>query len=262
MARSFWEGKTVVITGASSGIGEVLSNRIGTSGASVVLMARSKGKLESIAKKLGPKAEAIGLDVSDEDAVQAAFERILRKHGSIDMLINNAGFGVFQSVTEMSSETFQRMMDVNYFGMIHCTKAALPSMLKRRSGHIVNVASIAGKFATGKSAGYSATKHAVLGFTNALRQELHGTGVYVTAVNPGPARTAFFDRADPQGGYVQRVQWMMVEPEEVARAILKGIRRRKAEVNVPVWLGAASAFGQVMPSGLVQWIASRWLRFK
>lgn len=262
MSSQDWEGKTVVVTGASSGIGEVLSNAIGSAGATVVLIARSKEKLENLAKKLGPKAEACALDVSDREAVQAVFERILRKHGSIDMLINNAGFGAFQAVADSSAETLRRMMDVNYFGMVHCTQAVLPSMLERGSGHIVNVASIAGKFATAKSAGYSASKHAVLGFSNALRQELHGTGVYVTAVNPGPVRTAFFDLADPEGSYVKNVQWMMVEPDQVVRAVLRGIRKRKAEVNVPRWLGAAAAFGQVMPSGLVQRVASRFLNLK
>src|SRR5690606_13325587 len=111
---------------------------------------------------------------------------------------------------------------------------------ERGSGAIVNIASIAGKMATAKSAAYSATKHAVLGFTNALRQELHGTGVRVMAVNPGPVATGFFDVADPGGEYANRVSRFMVTPERVARAALDGLARGKAEVNVPSWLGAAA----------------------
>lgn len=231
-------------------------------GANVALAARSESKLHTLAEELGPRASVWVLDVAEEESVQQVFTRMLERYGAVDILINNAGFGSFETVAESSTATLRRMMDVNYFGMVHCTKRVLPGMLERGSGHIVNVASVAGKFATAKSAGYSATKHAVLGFTNALRQELSGTGVTATAVNPGPVETAFFEIADPEGGYVNSVRSLMVTPERVAREMVNGILRRKAEVNVPGWLGAAAGFGQALPVGLVHRFAARFLKLK
>ena len=251
-----------MITGASSGIGETVSRMVHRLGANVALAARSADKLEAIAHDLGARTCAWVLDVSDEAAVGEVFRQIRERFGPVDVLINNAGFGSFEPVSEANSAILRGMMDVNYFGMVHCTRAVLTDMLARRSGHIVNVASVAGKFATAKSAGYSATKHAVLGFTNALRQELHGSGVHVTAVNPGPVQTAFFEIADPEGGYVNNVRSIMVSPERVAQAMIRGIEKRKAEVNVPGWLGAAAGIGQLLPAGLVNGFASRFLRLK
>lgn len=255
-------GRTAVVTGASSGIGAAVARRLHGLGARVALAARSRDKLEALASELGPRAFAIELDVADEASVRAAFAAIREQAGEIDLLVNNAGFGLFETVAETSVDSLRRMMDVNYFGVALCTKEALPGMLARRSGHIVNVASIAGKLGTAKSAGYAATKHAVLGFTNALRQELHGTGVRVTAVNPGPVRTAFFDVADPEGGYVRNVRRWMVTPERVADALVGGMQRGKAEVNVPGWFGVAASVGQALPVSLVNAVAARFLKLK
>ncbi|MCI3919962.1 SDR family oxidoreductase [Paenibacillus sp. TRM 82003] len=260
--QSSLAGRTAVITGASSGIGTAVARRLHGMGAQVALAARSLDKLDALAAELGARAIAIELDVSDEASVRAAFEAVRERCGEVDLLVNNAGFGRFETVAESSVESLRQMMDVNYFGVALCTKAVLPSMLARRSGHIVNVASIAGKLGTAKSAGYSATKHAVLGFTNALRQELHGTGVRVTAVNPGPVRTAFFDIADPSGGYVRNVNRMMVTPERVADALVAGALRGKAEVSVPGWFGFAASAGQALPVSLVNAIAVRFLKLK
>jgi len=262
MTHRKYEGKLAVVTGASGGIGAALAKALYERGANVVLAARSIDKLEAFAAELGPRAAAIPLDVGDEDGVRRAFDDIRASFGAVDLLANNAGFGRFETVLDAPADSFERMMNVNYFGLVRCTRAVLPDMLARRDGVIVNVASIAGKTATAKSAGYSATKHAVLGFTNALRQELHGTGVRVMAVNPGPVRTAFFDIADPEGSYVSGVKSMMVTPERVARETLAGLDRGKAEVNVPGWLGAAAKVSQALPIGLVNAFSVRFLKLK
>jgi short-subunit dehydrogenase len=256
-------GKVAVITGASSGIGAEVARLLHAHGAIVILAARSLDKLEALAAELGEsRAMAAQLDVSDDSAVFTLFQQLYERYGKIDILINNAGFGWFEPVIAATGESLRRMMDVNYFGVTNCTRAVLPFMLGRGAGHIVNVASIAGKMGTAKSAGYSATKHAVLGFTNALRQELHGTGITVTAVNPGPVKTAFFDIADPDGGYVRNVQAMMVTPERVARSLVRGITRRKPEVNVPSWLGWAANVNHVLPVSLVNAFAAKFLKLK
>ena len=123
----------------------------------------------------------------------------------------------------------------------------MPSFLARGGGHIVNVASIAGKIGTPKSTGYTASKHAVLGLSNALRLELAGTGVAVTAINPGPIDTPFFALADPDGTYVNNVRWFMLKPEKVASRIVKAIESRKAEVDLPLAAAAGVKLYQLFP---------------
>lgn len=257
-----YHGKTAVVTGASGGIGAAIAAMLIERGANVMLGARSTEKLERVAAALGPRAAAQPLDVGNPDSVARFFAAARETFGDIDVLVNNAGFGKFELVSEADFDSFQQQMNVNYFGLVRCTKTVLPHMLERANGAIVNIASVAGKMGTAKSAGYSATKHAVLGFTNALRQEIYGSGVHVMAVNPGPVSTGFFDIADPGGGYVNNVRRMMVTPEKVARATLAGLASGKAEVSVPGWLGAAAAASQLLPAGLVNGFAARFLKLK
>jgi short-subunit dehydrogenase len=255
------KGKIIAITGASSGIGEVMAREFANAGAVPVLLARSIDKLEAIAKTLPGKQAFYRMDVRSDEQVTETVRQIAETFGRIDVWINNAGYGVFEKLQDASMDTLQDMMDVNYLGTARCTKAVLPFMLSAGAGHIVNVASMAGKIGTPKATAYSATKHAVLGFTNSLRMELAGTGIQVTAVNPGPIATSFFDRADPTGAYVANVKAFMLKPERVARAIVDAVRTGKAEVNLPY----SAAFGvkllQLFP-GLLGGIALRMLSKK
>ncbi|WP_138495208.1 SDR family NAD(P)-dependent oxidoreductase [Paenibacillus pinistramenti] len=237
----------IVITGASSGIGAEMARQLSRQGAFVILAARSQDKLERVAADLPGAFDVVRLDVSSEDSVAEAFRYISETHGSVDCLINNAGFGRFKPFAETELDEFEAMMDVNYMGTVRCTKAVLPGMLAARKGHIVNIASIAGKLGTAKSSAYSASKHAVLGFTNALRQELKGTGVAVSAVNPGPIDTPFFEGADPDGSYVKNVGWFMMKPEKVAKAVVQVIERRKAEIDLPWAAGLGTKLYQLFP---------------
>ncbi|WP_128103408.1 MULTISPECIES: SDR family oxidoreductase [Paenibacillus] len=234
--------QVVFITGASSGIGALCAQMLIEEGAIPILAARSRDKLEEIGASLNGQHELLTLDVTNDEQVQAAISNMLEKYGRIDILLNNAGYGTFAAMTDMTVQEFDEMMDVNYMGIVRCTKAVLPHMLKRGTGQIVNVASMAGKIGTAKSASYTATKHAVLGFSNALRQELRKTGITVTTINPGPIDTPFFHRADPSGNYVNNVRWMMLKPEDVAGHMVQAMKKRKEEVNLPrmasvgIWL--------------------------
>ncbi|MCM3175079.1 SDR family oxidoreductase [Paenibacillus sp. MER 99-2] len=234
--------QVVFITGASSGIGALCAQMLIEEGAIPILAARSRDKLEEIGASLNGQHELLTLDVTNDEQVQAAISNMLEKYGRIDILLNNAGYGTFAAMTDMTVQEFDEMMDVNYMGIVRCTKAVLPHMLKHGTGQIVNVASMAGKIGTAKSASYTATKHAVLGFSNALRQELRKTGITVTTINPGPIDTPFFHRADPSGNYVNNVRWMMLKPEDVAGHMVQAMKKRKEEVNLPrmasvgIWL--------------------------
>ncbi|MDR6724931.1 short-subunit dehydrogenase [Paenibacillus amylolyticus] len=239
--------QVVFITGASSGIGALCAQMLIEEGAIPILAARSRDKLEEIGASLNGQHELLTLDVTNDEQVQAAISNMLEKYGRIDILLNNAGYGKFAAMTDMTVREFDEMMDVNYMGIVRCTKAVLPHMLKRGTGQIVNVASMAGKIGTAKSASYTATKHAVLGFSNALRQELRKTGVKVTTINPGPIDTPFFHRADPSGNYVNNVRWMMLKPEDVARHMVQAMKKRKEEVNLPRMASAGIWLYQLFP---------------
>jgi short-subunit dehydrogenase len=221
-------------------------------GAIVVGIARSEEKLQQTAKFMQGKHEWIVTDISSSEQVFLATRQIIDAYGKIDILINNAGYGVFENFSETKLETMEQMMDVNYMGTVRFTKAVLPYMLEANSGHIVNIASLAGKIGTAKSSGYSASKHAVLGFTNSLRQELKATNINITAVNPGPIDTPFFDRADPSGDYVNKMKLHLLRPEQVGQAVLRAIIKRKMEINIPVLFGLAAKFILVFP-----WISNK-----
>ncbi|WP_256760315.1 SDR family oxidoreductase [Cohnella sp. WQ 127256] len=227
------KNKVVLITGASSGIGALVAKLLSEKGAIPVLTARSRDKMLELSASIRGEHAVYEMDVTSEQQVQEVISQVQARYGKIDVLLNNAGYGEFISFKEASLDHFQGMMDVNYMGTVRCTHAVLPFMLQLGQGHIVNVASIAGKMATAKSTGYSASKHAVLGLTNALRQELRGSGVRVSAVNPGPIDTPFFDRADPNGNYIRNIRWFMMSPDKVARAIVSVIERRKPELDLP-----------------------------
>jgi short-subunit dehydrogenase len=240
-------GKIVLITGASSGIGALVAQMLAEQGAIPVLTARSKDKMLELSASIHGEHAVYEMDVTSEVQVREVVSQVQARYGKIDVLLNNAGFGEFVSFVDASLDHFQQMMDVNYMGTVRCTHAVLPHMIQIRNGHIVNVASIAGKLATAKSTGYSATKHAVLGLTNALRQELRGTGVTVSALNPGPIDTPFFNRADPEGTYVRNIRWFMMSPDKVARAILSVIERRIPELDLPWTASAGVKIMQLFP---------------
>ncbi|QJC51377.1 SDR family oxidoreductase [Paenibacillus albicereus] len=252
--------KIVVLTGASSGIGALTAGHLARAGALPVLCGRNEERLRQAAAAGGGSAVRV-LDVTDDRSVEEAFRSVLEEFGRIDVLINNAGFGLFKRFDETPLEEFRSMMETNYMGIVRCTQAALPAMKKQGRGHIINVASIAGKLATPKSSGYSASKHAVLGLTNALRQELAGSGIAVSAVNPGPINTPFFDQADPDGDYARNIGWIMMKPDRVARRIAGLVERPRDELDLPWLLAAGTRLYQLFP-GIASRIAGPMLNKK
>nr|WP_236016956.1 SDR family oxidoreductase [Siminovitchia thermophila] len=249
------KGKTVVITGASGGLGEKIAHLCAASGARPVLLARNQEKLAQVARQIGDGQHVdclpIVCDLSRQEEIPSVFQEILQETGGIDILVNNAGYGVFAEAGEVSLADLQGMFSVNVVGLIACTTEVIPVMKERRSGHIINIASQAGKLATPKSSVYSATKHAVLGYTNSLRMELADFGVFVTAVNPGPMATNFFDIADPGGSYVENVGRFILSTDKVAQKIVAAMMTRRREINMPGWMNAGSLAYTLFP-GLVE----------
>ncbi|MGZ4778468.1 MAG: SDR family NAD(P)-dependent oxidoreductase [Thermoanaerobaculia bacterium] len=211
-------GKTVVITGASSGIGRATAVEAAKRGARVVIAARRAAELDEVAERcraLGAECVTVVADVSRrEDCL-----RLIEQAGAVDVLINNAGFAVFDSIAGARPEDLRAMMDTNYFGAVWCTQAVLPSMIERRRGAIVNVASIAGVMGYAQMGGYCATKFALTGFTEALRDEVIGRGIRVALVCPGTTETSFFVSADRAKIPAASRLVPGISPERAARAI-------------------------------------------
>jgi short-subunit dehydrogenase len=246
------KGKNIVITGASGGIGAEVAKLCAAQGANLVLLARNIEKLQQLQHDLEEQHHVtivvFKLDVSDTEKVKQIFTEIFEAMKYVDILVNNAGFGVFRAAHEATIEEIKGMFNVNVVGLMACTSMVLPSMREKRSGHIINIASQAGKIATPKSSVYSATKHAVLGYSNALRMELADDNVYVTTVNPGPIATNFFAIADEKGTYVKNVQRFMLQPEYVAKKIVNAMLDRPREVNLPRWMNMGSIIYTLFPA--------------
>ncbi|KMY50689.1 SDR family NAD(P)-dependent oxidoreductase [Peribacillus loiseleuriae] len=244
--------KCVVITGASGGIGKEIAKKAAEQGARVVLLARNTDKLEELRNELnnqyGDVAYAYTLDVSDMKKIVNVFTDIYAHIGEIDVLVNNAGYGTFKEVDETDTEEIQAMFRVNVIGLMACTKMVVPAMKRRKSGHIINVASMAGKIATPKSTLYSSTKFAVIGYSNALRLELMRDGIRVTTVNPGPIQTNFFDIADESGTYVKNIEKFILQPAYVADKIVAAMLTKKREINLPRFMNAISKMHTLFPN--------------
>nr|WP_246627969.1 SDR family oxidoreductase [Paenibacillus oenotherae] len=250
-----------MITGAASGIGAETAKLLAARGAIPVLTGRNERKLQESAASIKTAHGCYKLDVTDSAEAAAVMAQVVERFGRIDVLLNNAGYGLFEPFAESSIEQFEQMMDTNYMGIVRCTKAVLPIMKRQGGGHIINVASMAGKLSTPKSSGYAATKHAVLGLTNALRPELAPLGITVSAVNPGPIDTPFLHTADPEGSYANKVRGYMLQPKQVAEAIIKVIQRRTAEVDLPLSASIGIRIYGLFPR-LADRVASRWLHRK
>ncbi|WP_412990149.1 SDR family NAD(P)-dependent oxidoreductase [Pediococcus siamensis] len=232
--------KLVLITGASSGLGELVAYEMAERGANVVLCARNVTALRKVAEKCKSlsqgNAYVVKLDVSDPKAIDQQLGHVLRDFGPVDVLVNSAGFGIFEPFQTMPMEKVEAMFRVNVLGLMYVTRRIAQQMITRNRGQIFNIASVAGKIATPKSTAYSATKFAIIGFSNALRLELRPLGIQVTTVNPGPMATNFFKQADPSGNYFESVKLLALSPQKVARQISEAVGRRRREINAPLYM--------------------------
>ena len=191
-------GKVWFITGASTGFGRVLTEYLLAHGANVVATARKPDSLEPLTAKYGANLQVLALDVTKQQQVDDAVADALARFEHIDVLVNNAGYGVNGAIEEVSEEEFLPMFETNVFGLFRMTKALLPQFRKQRSGNIVNLSSIGGLIGGAGWGYYNATKFAVEGFSEALAAEMAPLGVHVTIVEPGPFRTDFLGRSGQQ----------------------------------------------------------------
>ncbi len=251
--------KVVLITGASSGFGEDAARLFAKEGCKVVLAARRLDRLQALAEKIeqdGGEATAVPVDVAERDEIELMVQSALDVYGQIDILFNNAGFGRLDWLENLDpARDIETQIEVNLLGVIQVTRAVLPHMLKQRSGHIINMSSVAGLIAVPTYAIYASTKFGVRGFTDALRRELLPLGVKVSGIYPAFARTEFSQHSRPASSNRPRLgslRRFTMSSEYVAQQVVKLAKHPRRMVVVPWWYRIFIGFDAFLP-GVVDW---------
>ncbi len=238
LGQSMRPTRVAWITGGGTGIGRALCVQLCRQGYSVLISGRRQEFLTQTARDIDEEQGAgrilaLAGDVRNAEFVKHAAQIVGQRYGNIDLLINNAGVNTFHTLQDTPPDEFVESFTINCLSAILCTKAVLPDMLLRRSGTVVNVSSFAGKWASAKSSAYSVSKYALTGFTDSIRQELHGSGVHVMGVYPGFVRTPMLkDRMAPHS-VLERIS---TSPESMAAAILRGMKRKTRDVYHPFYV--------------------------
>lgn len=245
--RRSLNGKVVAITGGARGIGKATAEALERLGCRVAIGDVDLALAEQTAAGLGGGSVALPLDVSDRESFEAFLDDAERRLGPLDVLINNAGIMPVTPFVEESEESFLRQIDINLVGVINGTQLAMRRMIPRNSGHIVNIASQAGKISAPGIATYTATKHAVVGLSESVRAELHGRAVEISCVMPTVVNTEL------TAGVGQK--WVKpVEATDVAAAIVETLQVPRFDVFVPKSNGALIRAAALMPRSAAEWI--------
>ena len=262
---SKFANQVVVVTGASSGIGRAVALAFARRGANTVLVARREDKLQEVSGTIhaeGGQATVIPADVSAVEQVQDMVEKATKRFGRVDVLVNNAGSSSVGAIDDPHFEADTKtMMAVDFFGTVHCTQAVLPVMRKQGKGHIVNMSSVVGLKAFPRFAGYSACMHAVTAFSDALRQELNGSGIHVSTIHPALTETPLLQHVDLADLPPPFRNMTPISPESVADAVVRAVQNRRRRVVVP-WqprlLLSADALSPWLGDWIVKLLPKSW----
>ena len=212
------KGKTVIVTGASRGIGKEIALSLGKEGMNVVLAARNEGELNALQQELeglGAKALAVPTNIAEEEEVSRLFEKTMEAFGQVDVVINNAGLGFFKPVEELTAREWDLVMEVNVKGTFLLTKAVIPHMKSKKSGLIINIASDVSKRTFANGSLYCASKYAQHAFAESVRKEVISHGIKVSNIYPGMVDSTF---GDSEQGADYKKEWL--QPQDIAKAIL------------------------------------------
>ena len=264
-AEADLRGAVALVTGGSRGLGLALSRELVQQGCRVAICARDASELEAAridlqlkVQEFGAEVLAIPCDVSDQTQVAAVVETVTQQYGRIDILINNAGIIVVAPVETLTHADFERVMAVNFWGVLNPTMAVLPAMRARGSGRIVNITSIGGKISVPHLLPYSCAKFAAVGFSEGLRAELADTGISVTTVVPGLMRTGSHLHAEFGGEQQAEYRWfalgasapypVAIGTDRAARLIVRAAKRGQADCTYPVSALVAARLSGLLPS--------------
>jgi short-subunit dehydrogenase len=253
------KGKVVIVTGASSGIGEATARKFGSEGAKVILAARRVDKLQTLAQEInsmrtGAETLVVQADLSQLEDIKSMIMQTLEKFGRIDVLVNNAGFGRLDWLENLDPlKDIQAQIDVNVMGVIQTTRQVLPVMMKQRRGSIINMCSMAGLVGTPTYTIYAASKHAVHGFSEALRREVKPWGIDVSLVYPGGVVTEFTQHAGiKRKTNASTPKFMVLTAEQVGEAVVKLVRHPRRMLIIP-WLWSVTVFMNKFLPGFVDY---------
>jgi short-subunit dehydrogenase len=256
MKNTIFKDKVVIVTGASSGIGKAIAKEFARNGSKVVMAARSEERLISLEKEikdLGFEASVCVTDVTREDDCQRLVEFTVKKYGTVNILINNAGISMRAVFSEVDLSVLKRLMDVNFWGTVYCTKYAIPYLVENK-GSVVGVSSVAGFHGLPGRTGYSASKFAIQGFLETIRIEYLKKKLHVMIIFPGftssEVRRHALTADGSEQGNSPRAEGRMMTPEFVARWVLKGIRKKKRH-KIMTWEGRFTALLQRIVPALV-----------
>jgi NAD(P)-dependent dehydrogenase (short-subunit alcohol dehydrogenase family) len=264
--RFTYQGRVVFITGGSRGLGLLMAHQVRKQGARVVLLARNREELLRAKERLGGGTSVltIACDVTDRAGILHAVDIVMQQFGRIDMLINNAGVIQVGPLEHMSYGDYQHAMDVHFWGALHCTEAVLPHMRQRKCGRIVNIASIGGLIAVPHLAPYSASKFAVVGYSDAIRAEVAKDGIRVTTVCPGLMRTGSAINALMKGRHEAEFAWfgalsalplISIDARRAARKIVDAGRRGTPHLTITPQARLAAIADRLMPNTFARMMA-------
>jgi short-subunit dehydrogenase len=250
---TFWTNKTVMITGASSGIGKGLALEVAARGARLGLVARRQELLDEVVAAVqsrGGRAIAVAADVRDAEAMKAAAERIRTELGPIDILIANAGIGTSSHISELDPNHVANVMSINVVGAANSVAAVMPQMVERGQGQLVAISSLAAYRGVPKSAAYCASKAAMSAYFESVRIDLRGTGVGVTIIHPGFIKTPLTAGRKAQMPYLMELDYAVAK-------IVSAIEQGRKSIAFPWQLATIVRAGMLMPVFMYDWIAAR-----
>ena len=238
------QDKVVLVTGASRGIGAEIARQAAARGSKVGLVARTQTDLDRVRADMGSACATAAADVADRAQVDAAVKKITEELGPIDVVVVNAGVGLHGPFIDADVADLDRVMRINYLGSVHVLKAVLPAMIERRQGHVVVIGSISGRMGSPFEAGYSASKFALTGLTEALSIELLPFNINVTLVNPGPTTTNFFEAS---GHPYDRERPKPQSPTHVAAVTIRAIERNRRDIFASAFMRQALITKTLIP---------------
>lgn len=246
-------GKRIWMVGASEGIGEALAKDLAAEGAIIALSARSEDKIKSLASQLSGNGHlAIPLDVTKQETVQLVWQLLTKQWPSVDVVIYNAGTYDPMGAAEYDLARTQRMMDVNFNGILHVLQPVLPAYVQAKAGHIILVGSVAGYRGLPKAIGYGASKAALIHLAENLKVDLAAHNIRVQVVNPGFVKTRLTEKNEFPMPFI-------ITPEEASKRILKGLKSGRFETHFPKRLSLGLKFMQLLPYRLYFWIVDKAL---
>lgn len=247
---TFWTDKTVMITGASSGIGKGLAIALASRGAKLGLLARRQNLLDEVVAAVKGRAIAVAADVRDADAMKAAADRVRAELGPVDILIANAGIGTSNHISQLEPDHVANVMNINVLGAANSVAAVIPQMVERGKGQLVAISSLAAYRGLARSAAYCASKAALSAYFESVRIDLRGTGVGVTIIHPGFIKTAL------TAGREAKMPYLM-ELDDAIPKIVSAIEKGKKSIAFPWQLASVVRASMLMPTFMYDWIAAR-----